>query len=496
MKCYLTLCVLFFLSMNATSQKQGNIWVGGFKGEITFLNTAESSSRADSQLFWRTSASICDSEGKLLFYTNGFRVFNQLGEIMQNGDSLALGDYISYGYGFNATPDGAVILPLPSNDSNYYLFYNDLNYINTELGNILYPTHLYYAKISFGKNYGLGTILNGEKQIVVLTDTLTDSGIQAVKHGNGRDWWLVCHEYGSNRYYKFLIDSSGIEGPYIQDIGIVYKLVNAQISSPMKFSADGSLFVHQSRDSNIVELMNFDRCTGNLYNYRSFQIDSVWVPARGVSISPNNQFVYVSSNFNEILQFDITKADIFNTRQIVGRDNGIEDPFPANYYLHQLGPDGKIYITPYDADYALHVINNPDLPDTACHFVEWGFPLIDSTTWFGCAPNIPNYNLGALEGSLCDTVFTSLPIVKDVVFTHGVYPNPCYQKTQLSITGVNHEVLISIYNTIGNLIYNATLQPINGFVHAFINLYDQPPGVYLLKAKTDRREVTEKILNE
>ncbi|MBA3647284.1 MAG: T9SS type A sorting domain-containing protein [Chitinophagales bacterium] len=61
-----------------------------------------------------------------------------------------------------------------------------------------------------------------------------------------------------------------------------------------------------------------------------------------------------------------------------------------------------------------------------------------------------------------------------------------YQKTQLSITGVNSQTLINIYNTIGNLIYRTTVQPVNGFIHVSIDLHDQPAGVYLLKAKTDR----------
>jgi hypothetical protein len=39
--------------------------------------------------------------------------------------------------------------------------------------------------------------------------------ITAVRHGNGRDWWIVLPHsihgaFGSNKYYKFLFDSVGI----------------------------------------------------------------------------------------------------------------------------------------------------------------------------------------------------------------------------------------------------------------------------------------------
>jgi hypothetical protein len=495
MKILYAFLVVMIFEGNVFGQKEGNIWIGGDKGEIQFTDSsAVSVKRKDNQFFWRTSASICDSGGNLLFYTNGFRVYNKLGKIMQNGDSLALGDYISYGYGLNDSPDGSVIIPMPNNPNLYYLFYSDLNFIHTELGDVLFPTHLMYALINMSLDDNLGGIVEEKKEVVLLSDTLTQCVMQAVKHSNAKDWWLICHEYGSSRYYKYLITSSGIYGPYTQNIGIEYKLVNAQVSSPMKFSPDGSLFVHQSRDSNLVELMDFDRCTGELSNYRSFKIDSVWVPARGVSISPNKHFVYVSSNFNEILQFDITQTDIFSTRRVVGTDNGVEYPFEANYYLHQLGPDGKICISAYDVDYALHVINDPDSMGTACHFVEWGFPLVKNSDWGGGTPNIPNYNLGPLAG--CDTIITGIPSMTESMFTHGVYPNPCTGKFQLIITGVSNKVDVVIYNTMGEVIAQTALQPANGFIHGFFNLQNEPAGVYLLKAQTNRGEVTEKIVKE
>jgi DNA-binding beta-propeller fold protein YncE len=489
---YAVLLLMIFVG-NVFGQKEGNIWVGGSKGEIRFSDSAISSKRKDNQLFWRTSASICDSSGNLLFYTNGFKVFNRIGKIMQNGDSLAMGDYISYGYGLNDSPDGALIIPIPNSLHLFYLFYSDLNFIHTSLGNILYPTHLMCAKVDMDLDNGLGGIVSGEKDVVLLSDTLTQCVMQATKHANGRDWWLICHEYASNRYYKFLVTANGINSPSSQNIGIVYQLVNAQVSSPMKFSLDGSLFVHQSRDSNIVELMDFDRCSGEFNNYRSFKIDSVWAPARGVSISPSKQFIYVSSNFDEILQFDITKNNIFRSRKVVGKDDGKEDPFAANYYLQQLGPDGKIYISGYDADYALHIINSPDSAGKVCNFVEWGFPLVDSTTWFGCAPNEPNYDLAAVDG--CDTVITSVQNENPRI-SYQVYPNPCDGKFQLNITGVTRKAEIVIHNETGEVIEQATLQPVNGFIHGFFNLQNEPAGVYLLKTHTDRGDISIKILKE
>ena len=48
----------------------------------------------------------------------------------------------------------------------------------------------------------------------------------------------------------------------------------------------------------------------------------------------------------------------------------------------------------------------------------------------------------------------------------------------------------------GEVIEQTTLQPVNGFIHGFFNLQNEPAGVYLLKAQTNRGPVEEKILKQ
>ena len=40
--------------------------------------------------------------------------------------------------------------------------------------------------------------------------------LTAVKHGNGRDWWLFAHKDFSSLMFKFLITPNGIQGPFVQ----------------------------------------------------------------------------------------------------------------------------------------------------------------------------------------------------------------------------------------------------------------------------------------
>ncbi|MBK7886920.1 MAG: hypothetical protein IPJ86_06310 [Bacteroidetes bacterium] len=54
--------------------------------------------------------------------------------------------------------------------------------------------------------------------------------LMAVRRGNGRDWWLIFQRWfapnattPTNAYFYYLIDPSGISGPFNQNTGIDHK---------------------------------------------------------------------------------------------------------------------------------------------------------------------------------------------------------------------------------------------------------------------------------
>lgn len=496
MKALRLVMVLMFCVVVAHAQNQVNYWMGGTNAMIKFENdSAYYQYRVDEARFWRTSASISDSLGNLLFYTNGFRVFNKNFEVMQNGDDLNVGDYESLGYDLLSTGDGAVIIPSPANSDQYYLFHQDLNLLNVPDGISYWPTNVFYCLIDMTLDSGSGAVVLGQKDVSIINDTLAQTGIKVARHGNGRDWWLLCHEYGSNRYFRFLVDPTGIQGPYEQSIGIDYMWVNAQVSSPMKFYNNDLSFAQSSRDSNIVELYDFDRCSGLLSNYRTFEVNDPWVPIRGISISPSDRFMYVSSNFNEVLQFDLNATDISSTRVVVGTDDGIGDPFAANYYYQELGRDGKIYVQGYDSNYSIHVINNPDSIGLACNFVQRGFKLDTTlfTTWQPVAVNVPNYALGALVGSGCDTLTSTNPL-PEPVFSFGVYPNPFASTFQLTVTGVSANALVEVTDVLGRKVFSNSFTPVNSSVRQTINLSGCASGLYLVSVQVNDERYAKRLV--
>ncbi|MEY4928252.1 MAG: hypothetical protein RI894_2690, partial [Bacteroidota bacterium] len=115
--------------------------------------------RADSGSFWRTSASICDSLGRLQFYTNGIFIYGTDGHSLAGNDTLSIGFY-SRGQRFlDGYPllQSALILPLPNNHHLYYVFHQQLNdnYATTPV-----IENLFYTIVDMAQNNGRGRVFS------------------------------------------------------------------------------------------------------------------------------------------------------------------------------------------------------------------------------------------------------------------------------------------------------------------------------------------------
>lgn len=111
--------ILVAICCRGFSQGYDNNWVFGDSAGLSF-NTGEPVSFESSMLTFEACASISDSTGNLLFYTNGEKVWNKNHELMQNGDSLHLGGLTLFGSNYT---QGVIILPYPENENLYYIFY-------------------------------------------------------------------------------------------------------------------------------------------------------------------------------------------------------------------------------------------------------------------------------------------------------------------------------------------------------------------------------------
>lgn len=121
----------------------------------------------------------------------------------------------------------------------------------------------------------------------------------------------------------------------------------------------------------------------------------------GVSFSPNSRYFYVTSS-TFILQADTWASDIASTLDTVAFYDGYADPLPATFFAMQPGPDGRIYITTNNETKVLHYINQPNEASDSCEVVQHGLQLASYNRF--TSPHFPNYRLGPLDGSPCDTL--------------------------------------------------------------------------------------------
>jgi hypothetical protein len=468
------------ISLFSFAQKQGNIWcfvdssgIDFNSGNATlFLNSIMYNSAGQ-----ENQASISDKNGNLLFYTNGITVWNKNHQVMQNGNGLN---------GSNDATQGVIIIPRPEDSTGYYVF-------------TVKSTGLFYNIVDITLDGGNGGIINGYKNIVIL-DTLMNEKQMAVKHANGRDWWLIVHGGRDQLFYKFLVTKDSIILNDLQQIGSMQ-----YAWGEMEFSRNGDKMLAAGNSEiyakGCLDLFDFDRCSGLLSNWISLGDTNV-ITYYGCSFSASGKLLYAST-FDTLYQYDCSVADIKSSKKIIWI-NPYYNPNPVPHYRigqHQLGPDDKIYVAVAYAIYPnnvhsfqnqnLCVINNPDSMGSACNFVPFTFNLGIHRVEFGL-PNMPNYNLGALAESPCDTLSLGNENIK---ISEGIiiYPNPTDNNITIELQSIQTlKSIIYIYDIRGQLLFQIPTQQ----ARTDINVSNLSKGIYILKILNDDRLIFKKFIKE
>ena len=455
-------------------QGLNNLWMGGNDSEgdppfggvdLNFFTGEVVVSAVERNIdFSRTCANITDANGNLLFSTNGCFIADATGDTMLNGAGLNPGPYTDqYPEGIHIN-QAALIIPDPGNDQRYYVFHNTIdNY--TELTS----EHLYLTQVDMSLNSNLGGVTS--KNEVLLDDDLNQGKLTAVRHGNGRDWWVYCHQANTARYYRFLVDPTGINGPFVQDIGETWEPQGGQGC----FSQNGSKFANYWPVSDL-EIFDVDRCTGEFYNPVHIPI-SDGEGLGGVAFSPSGQFLYVSS-YIDAYQFDVTSTDIAGSMILIAEWDTFYSPFPpfaTVFDMAQLAPDGKIYISTSNGTLHLHVINNPDVPGLGCNMVQHQLEL--PRYFSNSLPNHPNYHLGPVDGSICDSLGINVGLPdRGPPITIKAYPNPSNGSFTLNYAAQPVAGVLEVRDLSGKLVRQERI-PAWSTVHT-VDMHEQDVGLY------------------
>ncbi len=349
--------LLFFATTSVWAQKEGNFWYFGDYAAIDF-NSGEPLVLNNSQMYQREGcASISDSIGNLLFYTNGIRVWNRKGLLMGIGQLLA---------GGQSATQSALIAKKPGVNSLYFIFTipdPDISGING----------LKYTVIDMTLNDSLGDFT----QVVNSTMNVapTEEKITAVKHANNKDIWIITHTWNSDAFYAFLLTDQGIDKdrPVISNSGMVHTGNFIKMAGYIKASPDGSKLAIITRTNSNLQLFDFDNQTGIISNPITFHPS--YNKSYGLEFSPSGNMLYLSdySNHAKIIQFDLSLPPA----QIIS--SGIDIGFVDNHKIGalQVAPNGVIYVAKFDtmevgfiSDKYLGSINYPEKRGLACGFIE------------------------------------------------------------------------------------------------------------------------------
>ncbi len=465
---FIFLMIFGFWSLNA--QLEAAHWYFGDNAGLNFM-TQPTSNDLNGQLSTiEGCSSISDSNGNLLLYTDGITVFNHNHTVMSNGTGLM---------GNSSSSQSGLIVPHPGQSNIYYIITVDDD--NNDNG-------LRYSVADMGLNGGLGGILPGQKNILLISNI--KEKVTAIANLDHNFVWVVTlgpaprnanptipvQTYNSpyNTIYAIKIDNSGLNG----SSQVVYTTFNGQLHvnqthGYIKISTRGDKLAIANYYDMTLYLLDFDINTGSASNLRQLALPSNYGPY-GVEFSPNGNFLYVYGATNPngggdtamLLQYDLTQTNIPYT--IIHSEQGYRGAL-------QLGIDGKIYIAESNSyslgrDY-VSTIDNPNNAGAACNYHNRAISLSPRYSRQGLPQFIQSFFVQIETQNVCEgeqahfTVHSNLDIDHvDWDFGDGnnatTTPDPGDLKTAEAdhtyATAGNYHVTATIYTTTNNHTTTAT----------------------------------------
>lgn len=486
---------LIALCTNSATAQRDNVWVFGDSVRLDF-NQPGSVNPSRMYSNWG-SASISDLNGNLLYYTGTWNI---------NGSAVA--------YLFNSQDsvmlNGTAILNWAGIHFNTFISYLESDSIIDLLTVSFHPLHtpgLYRTRI----NQATDQIISANEPVDI--GLYPSDGVQAIRHGNGRDWWVIWKDYDRlnytqkrNNFRLFLFTPDGNYSQNFQSIGTPSLGGRGRI----RFNKNGTRMALVA-GSGLIEVYDFDRCTGIISNPIQLKQDSLQylgVPMT-CEFSPSGRFLYESHlpdgvAPSEIVQYDLNAPNPSQTRFVVK-----SWPVPAigNYTISgglQLWLDDKIYVGSSesynvypDSFYTPNIthlsrIEDPDQSGTACNF-NLNCIYLNGYRHAGGLPNNPNYALKEWTGSGCDTLsLTGIGEEYENQFLFVLYPVPASESVTIQTAHpLKGQSEFELYHPDGRCILKEWL-PLN-FQRKTLDIRDLKPGLYLVVLRMDNRIISRKF---
>jgi hypothetical protein len=441
---------------------------------------------------------ISNFDGSMLFYSGAHTVWTNKYNIIRNApdsSQIALDDYIRM--------QNHLILPVPADTGLFK------SYLAQEASNSIYlPAYLkafwvspFYINLwqpDTGKVSSVDTLFyagaNGDS---------TSTSLMAVKHGNGRDYWIIYHPTLTDTFMTWLQDENGyLIGPFYQKIG-PFHLYQGLEWMRMSFNNDGTKMALMMFFN--IWIYDFDRCSGKLSN--PVVIDTCtdcWDEWANLTYQSTNYFdgcfspngkMYYATRMDSLIQFDLTDFPNSINRTVIWHTPiPFESPNAWPIRFIEAGPDRKIYIgtasnaqpqtqwAPIDSGCSyLGVIEYPNVAGVGCTFNRLGLYLNGYLSSY-MLPTVVDYDMGPLIGSPCDTLITTGISEQSTKPQITLAPNPAQTEATLTWAGVKEGTFV-LRDILGRAVLSEVLNAPTGTTR--LDLSELPKGIYLWQVQSD-----------
>ena len=397
-------------------EKSANIWYFSENNGLDF-NTNPPTVLNEGQLIALEGAALegiavrCDANGQMLIYTNGETIWNRNHEIIKGGDQLT---------GHFSSTQSSIIVPRPGQDHLLYVFYLNVNESSTDD-----EGEFYYAIVDMTLDGGLGEVVSVNN---LLHKNCTEK-LMVIPNCNERDYWVVAHEFNSNKFLIWNLTADGIGD--LKSIPIGLELTN-QVGY-MKSSIGGRKLAIGSYGKSAVEILDFNTQTGILSNPITLMDDRFAEPY-GIAFSPNSKRLYVTNLSDSLLmQVNVdlpTQEEVQKSTTIIAKTSGIPGAL-------QNAPDGNIYLITYLKN-SLSRIHQPNELGTDCDFRENDLP-------------IENVNLGSGLPN-----FVPIPLRKNLAIERIELTETCDNRSLEAINNIVEDTIAYSWFYEDQIIPNAT----------------------------------------
>lgn len=479
-----TTILLLFCSLTMLAQGEANFWYFGENAGLNF-NSGSPVPISGSINTREGCSSFSDSNGNLLFYSDGTTVWNRLHNPMPNGTGLK---------GNASSTQSAMIIPKPGNASIYYIFTVGARIDGGEFG-------FNYYTIDMGSAGGLGDVIAGPINLSESKSDLWTEKVAAVKGAECQTFWVI--SFAVNEFYAYKVSSSGVAPNPIKSM---VPFTASDRRGYLKISPDGKklAIAHMSNFSNGLYvtgsffLYDFNAITGEVTNQKNLPLTAPADRPYGAEFSSNSEMLYVNASndfnsniyaesnnpanhFSTLYQFNLSSPAIENiiaSRKIIDSQSLFRGGL-------QLGPDQKIYRAlskTYNTGIPfLGVIDNPENDGLACNYRHNAISLNGKNSSQGLPPFISSIfsqiEITGFDGNLTPTILNNQSIDLCVGDNFNVTPE--------FLTGT------ATYNWYFN---NATTPFSNAANLPFTNLNSAKNGIYsLVVEQTDICGITKTL---